>query len=119
MTVTTMKSFAQSSGKAAGKKEGGFSGKLLGKLADGLEAIEAMAALAAGHVNRFMQLAAQAVHAHTQKLESLKTIPFANPDHGFNETLNPQKAALRNATPKLGLGSGLSSKKHKAKEEDK
>ena len=113
MTATTMKSFAQSSGKAAGKKKGGFSGQLLGKLADGIEAIDAMAALAAGHVNRFMQLAAAAVKTHTQKLEAKATIPFVNPDYDFNATLNPQKAALRNAAPKLGLGAGSSGKKRK------
>jgi len=99
-------SFAQSSGALAGKKEGGFSGQLLGKMAEGLEALEAIAELAAGKFNRFMSLAQEAVKTYAKRLDTLKTIPFANPDDGFNPTLNPQKAALRQqAQPAPGLGS--------------
>jgi hypothetical protein len=115
MASTTLKSFAQSSRKLAGKKKGGFLGKLLGKDAEGLEALEAIAALAAGHFNNFMALAQKAVKTYAKKLETKMTIPFANPDEGFNPTLNPQKAAMRKA-PSLGLGSKTTPKK-KAKKE--
>ncbi len=117
MSSITMKSFADSSGSNAGKKSGGFSGKLLGKMADGLEALEAIAALAANKANIFMELAMKAVKVHAQKLEARMTMPFANPDMDFNPTLNPQKAALR--TPTLGLGGGGSSRpKRQDKQEE-
>ena len=118
MTATTMKSFAQSSGKLAGNKKGNFLGKLLGKDADGLEALQAFAALAAGKFNMFMELAQAAVKTYAKKLETLKTIPFANPDVDFNPTLNPQKAAMRKA-PALGLGSSSVVKKQKPSESEK
>ena len=116
MASTTMKSFAQSTGQLAGKKKGSFLGKLLGKDADGLEALQAIAALAAGKFNHFMELAQTAVKTYAKKLETLKTIPFANPDVDFNPTLNLQKAALRK-TPALGLGNSSSASKRKKKEE--
>ncbi len=114
--ASTLRSFAQSSGKLAGKKQGGFSGKLLGKMAEGAEAIDAMAALAANKFNNFMALAQAAVKTYAKKLETKMTMPFANPDEGFNPTLNVQKAATRQA-PSLGLG-GRTSPKTKKKSED-
>jgi hypothetical protein len=64
MTTTTMRSFAQSTGQSANEKSGSFSGSLLGKLAEGLEALDAIASLAEAKINRFMELAAQAI-CHT------------------------------------------------------
>jgi hypothetical protein len=126
MTATTMKSFAQSTGLAANKKSGGFSGKLLGKMAEGLEALEAIGALALNQGKRFMQLAQEAVKTYAVKLEASRTMPFATPDLEFNSPVNPQKAALR--APSLGMGAGGSrrqaqpqnhEKQAKQKKEDK
>lgn len=118
MSSITMKSFADSSGKSANKKSGGFGGRLLGKMADGMEALEAMASLAAGKANRFMELAMIAVKVKAQKLEAALTMPFANPDMDFNAPVNAEKAALRRA-PALGLGSGgRTSAKPKQKREE-
>lgn len=117
MSSTTMKSFAHSSGKSANGKSGELTGKLLGKMADGLEAIEALACLAAGKANRFYELAMTAVKVQAKKLEAALTKPYANPDMDFNAPVNAEKAALRRA-PALGLGGGRStSKRHR--EEDK
>lgn len=117
MSSITMKSFADSSGKNASKKSGGIAGKLLGKMADGTQALEAMACLAAAKVNRFYQLAMEAVHVQAQKLEAAMTKPFANPDMHFNAPVNAEKAALRRSAPALGLGGGGSARK-KRKQED-
>lgn len=116
MTVTTMKSFAQSTGKSANKKSGQFTGALLGKLAEGLEALEAMSALAMGQANRFMELAMQAVHVTKQKLEAIATKPFASQDVEFNAAINP---AARAAAPKVpGLGASGSSRKRQKKSDE-
>ena len=114
MTSITLQSFADSSGKSAGKKKGGFSGELLGKVAEGLEALEAFAALAAAKSNLFMELAMKALKVHAQKLETKLTIPFANPDQEFNPALNPARAAMTPKAPTLGGGS---SKKRQKQEE--
>lgn len=119
MSSITMKSFADSSGSSAGKKEGGFAGKLLGKAAEGMDAIEAFASLAKAKVNRFMELAAQAAHVAKQTLEAAKTMPFANPDMDFNPTLNVEKAVARRQAPSLGLGSGSSGRRQKKDDEDR
>ena len=107
-----MKSFSQSSGKSANSKSGEFSGALLGKMASGLDALEALANLAVAKVNRFMELAAQAAHVARQTLSATKTIPFATPDLEFNPAINPAKVAMAPKTPGLG-SSGTMRKKHK------
>ena len=114
MTATTMKSFAQSTGKSANQKSGGFTGSLLGKLAEGAEALEAIKALALGHANRFMELAIQAAHVTKQKLDAAMTIPFASQDVDFNAAINPARA-LGPKTP--GLGTSGSAKKRKRSDE--
>ena len=125
MATTSLKSFAHSSGKSAGKKKGSFSGQLLGKMAEGLEALEAIAELAAGQLNRFMSLAQEAVKTYAKKLEAQATIPFANPDVNFNPTLNPMRAAMQAPSPSLGGGGSKRSKpqqpakKSKQKKSDK
>jgi len=114
---TTMKSFAHSTGQSANSKSGEFKGALLGKAADGAEAMAALANLAMGHVNRFMQLAIQAAKVHTQKLAAAMTMPFASPDMDFNPTLNVEKAAL--APRGLGLGGSARAKAKPKKQDDK
>lgn len=114
MTTTTMKSFAHSSGQSANQKSGQFSGALLGKVAEGLEALEAIKALALGHANKFMQLAMEAVHVTAKKLEAVGTKPFASQDLEFNAALNPVAAAAPN-TP--GLGSTGKARQRKSKKE--
>jgi hypothetical protein len=98
MTTTTMKSFAQSTGQSDNKKSGSFSGSLLGKMAEGLEALEAIANLAEAKVNRFMELAAQAAHVAKQTLDAAMTKPFATPDLEFNASLTPQVPGLGSST---------------------
>lgn len=95
-----MKSFAQSTGLAANSKSGNFHANLLGKVAEGLDALEAIGQLASGKFNRFMELAMQAAKVAKQTLESAKTIPFASVYINFNPTLNIEKASLRG--PGLG-----------------
>ena len=113
MTITTMKSFAQSTGQTANRKSGTLTGSLLGKWAEGFEAMEAIKALAMGHANRFMDLAMQAVHITKQKLEAVATKPFASPDLEFNSALHPSRRAK---APKT-LGLGTSSNKRTRKDE--
>lgn len=84
----SIKDFAKATGKAANERSGSVSGKLLGKLAEGLEALEAMANLAAAKVSRFMELAAAAAYVTKQTLAATHTIPFATPDSGFNPSIN-------------------------------
>ena len=115
MTSTTMKSFAKSTGKAANQRSGQFTGALLGKLAEGLEALEAIKALAMGQANRFMELAMQAVHVTKQKLEAVATKPFASQDRDFNAAINPAVRASAPRTP--GLGASASAKKRKRADE--
>jgi len=119
MSSITMKSFADSSGSSAGKKSGGFKGALLGKAAEGMDALEAFASLAKAKVNRFMELAAQAAHVAKQTLAAAKTMPFANPDMDFNPTLNVEKAVARRQAPTLGLGGGSSGRKKLEDKTDK
>ena len=101
MTTTTMRSFANSTGKSANSQKGQFNGTLLGKLADGLEALEAIKALAVGHANRFMELAIQAAHVTKQKLDAAMTIPFASKEIIFNAAINPARVSTPKA-PSLG-----------------
>jgi len=101
MSKTTLNSFAKSTGKTAAKKSGGFKGTLLGKAAEGLEALEAIGQLAIGHANRFMELALEAAKVAKQTLEAGMTIPFASQELEFNAALNPAARA-----PSLGLGAG-------------
>lgn len=117
MSSITMRSFADSSGSSAGKKEGGFTGKLLGKAAEGMDAIEAFASLAVAKVNRFMELAAQAAQVAKQTLTAVKTMAFANPDMDFNPTINVEKAVARRQAPTLGLGGGSSGRKRQEHED--
>lgn len=84
----TIRDFAKATGKAANEKSGSISGKLLGKVAEGLEALEAMANLAVAKVSRFMELAAAAAHITKQTLAAAHTIPFATPDTGFNPSIS-------------------------------
>jgi hypothetical protein len=95
MTITTVNSFAKSTGSAANKKTGEMAGKLLGKMAEGLEAMEAIGQLAKAKVNNFMELAIKAAHVAKQTLEAAATKPFATPDLEFNTGLN---------VPTLGMG---------------
>ena len=119
---TTMKSFANSTGQSANQKTGAFSGALLGKVAEGLEALEAIGALALSQGQRFMQLAQTAIKTYAKKLAASNTIPFATSDLEFNSTLNIAKAVARTRTPALGLGGGSSrsvklAEKHTEKKE--
>ena len=116
MTSTTMKSFAQSTGQSANQKSGSFSGLLLGKLAEGIDALNAMAALAAGHANRFMELAIQAAKVAKQTLEAAKTIPFASHDKDFNAAINPARASMFKA-PGLGGGQNIKMKEKQKQDE--
>jgi|GEM_PF-2046933 len=109
MTVSTLQSFAHSSGQSANGKTGDFSGSLLGKIAEGLDALEAIKNLAEAKVNRFMELAAQAANIAKQTLQATRTIPYASPDVEFNPTLNVEKAAIAPKSP--GLGSSTRAKK--------
>lgn len=110
--TTTMKSFAHSSGQSASQKSGQFKGALLGKIAEGLEALEAMKALAIGQANRFMQLAMDAVHVTAKKLETISTKPFASQELEFNAALNP-------ATPNApGLGTSSKPQKRQRRSEE-
>ena len=111
MSSITMRSFADSTGSSAGKKKGDFAGKLLGKAAEGLEALKAMAALAAHEANLFMDLAMRAVKVHAQRLETKLTMPYANADMNFNPTLNIEKASQRRVLPSLGMGAGSRGKR--------
>jgi hypothetical protein len=114
MTVASLKSFSKSSGLDANKEKGSFSGKLLGKAANGMEALAAIKVLAQGHANRFMELAIQAAKIAKQTLSAAKTIPFASQDIDFNAAINPVAAA---AAPKgLSLGASSSKKKKKRSE---
>lgn len=113
MTTTTMKSFAHSTGKSANQKSGSFTGALMGKLTDGLDALEAMKALAIGQYNRFMELAIQAAHVTKQKLEAAKTIPFASQENDFNAAINPARAM---APKTLGLGTSARKKRKRSDE---
>lgn len=115
MTTTTLNSFAKSTGKTAAKKSGGFTGSLLGKAAEGLAALEAIGQLAAGHANRFMELALEAAKIAKQTLQAGMTIPFASQELEFNAAINPAARA-----PSLGLGAGGSRRVQKAppKEEE-
>lgn len=121
---TTMKSFAHSTGQSANQKTGAFTGALLGKVAEGLEALEAIGALAMSQGQRFMQLAQTAIKTYAKKLAASHTIPFATSDLEFNSTINLAKAAARTRTPALGLGGSRSSRpvklaeKHQEKKEE-
>ncbi len=118
MTASTLKSFAQSTGLAANKSKGEFSGALLGKMAEGLEALEAIKNLAEAKINRFMELAIQAANVAKQTLAATKTIPFATPDLEFNPTLNMEKAALAPKVPGLGSSGKSQSKRKRNKKEE-
>ena len=98
MTVSTLKSFAHSTGQSANKKSGEFSGALLGKVASGPDAMAAIKSLSGGDVGSFMKQSIDAANVNREVIEASKTIPFASPDLDFNPTLNPEKAALK--TPK-------------------
>ena len=135
MSVTTMDSFAQSTGKSANKKAGEFAGRLLGKIANGLDALDAMLAVAEGNTNKFMELAKEATHVLVQKLDAIGTMAFASPDNEFNGSLTQsfsraysnqrQKAppaaqrtmAKEVSAPSLGLGSKPSRRRKEVKEE--
>lgn len=82
-----IKSFSKSTGADAVKTKGSFFGKLLGKDAEGLEALEAIKSLAEKSVNRFMELAIKAANVVKLKLEATRTIPFASPDMEFNPSI--------------------------------
>lgn len=110
--TTTMRSFARSTGQLANEKSGSFSGELLGKMAEGLEALEAIANLAEAKVNRFMELAIEAAHVAKQTLAAAMTMPFATPDLEFNASLTPQ-------APGLGSSTRARVKKEPDKESDK
>ena len=118
MTASTLKSFAQSTGLAANKSKGQFSGALLGKMAEGLEALDAIKNLAEAKVNRFMELAIQAANVAKQTLEATKTIPFATPDLEFNPTLNIEKAALAPKGPGLGSSAKTPAKRKRKKKSE-
>jgi hypothetical protein len=90
----TMKSFAHSTGQSANAKAGTFSGSLLGKAAEGMEALEAIASLVEAKVNRFMELAIKAANVAKQTLAAAHTIPFANPDLEFNASITHQAPSL-------------------------
>lgn len=111
MTSTTMKSFAHSTGKSANAKSGKFTGALMGKLTEGLEALDAIKALAVGEYNRFMELAIQAAHVTKQKLEAAMTIPFASQEADFNAAINPARAM---APKGPGLGTSARNKRKRS-----
>ena len=97
----TIKDFAKATGKAANEKSGSISGKLLGKMAEGLEALDAMANLAVAEVSRFMEMAAVAAHVTKQTLAAAMTIPFATPENSFNPSIsgfNPRAPGLGGST---------------------
>lgn len=108
MTITTVNSFARSTGSTANEKVGGMSGKLLGKMAEGIEAMEAIGQLARAKVNNFMELAMKAAHVAKQTLEAAATKPYATPDLEFGRSIN---------VPTLGLGGG--SKQRRVKHDKK
>lgn len=88
MTITTVNSFARSTGSTANEKVGGMSGKLLGKMAEGIEAMEAIGQLARAKVNNFMELAMKAAHVAKQTLEAAVTKPYATSELEFGRSIN-------------------------------
>lgn len=89
--------FSKVSGSGALKRLGSISGKFLGKLANGLEAVEAMKCLADAKPNGFMEKAREAIHVAVKKLETIGTIAYANPDEGFNASMSKAFNVHRNA----------------------